>query len=565
MRSKQLRYPSLFSPWPLGCGLITFLLAGCGGGGTEVDDGGEVPSTIRITAPSTPVIGDTLRITAVARNRGGRDLPLVQPAVAISISGPAVRAISDGVAQAIDTGRVVITAVTGTVRSEQVLTVGMPTDIQLAIAAPDSVSLGDSAETVRAEVRRDGVARDELPASLVSSDTAVLKLVAGDGRITLRPVTIGVASISARLGTRTVTRAVRVTAARIQSFAFAPTPTVLDPGDRAQLNVAAFDVLGQVVPDAEFVYSVVSGPGVIDGVREVRATAPGAIVVRTGARGVAGIDTIDVMPASNFTLTIRPGLTAGVPATLPPRLRTAIDRAIKRWRQVIKADLPAAPLQLGANACANPDLNESVTGVVVYVRVPALGFGGTLARATACVLRPDGRTMLGIMEFNSDILDRLSDDELFYTAAHELGHVLGIGTVWYRADGQPALVTQSGTSYFFVGTQARAEFDLLENRTTYSGQTVPIAVDRGHWDPRVMMMELMEPFARATTRFSRVTVGAMTDMGYVTNARSWDRYALPLPGFVSGPAPRVVDLREDVMAPYGVVRPDGRVVRIPPN
>ncbi|MES3034401.1 MAG: leishmanolysin-related zinc metalloendopeptidase [Gemmatimonadota bacterium] len=545
--------------------MISLLLAACGGGSTEVDDGGDVPSTIRITATAAPLIGDTLRVTAVARNRGGRELPLVQPAVAILISGRAVRAITDGVALATDTGRVVITARTGTLTVEQVLSVGMPANLDLAIAAQDSVGLGDTVTTIRADVRRDGVARDEISASLSSSDTTVFTLASVDGRVTLRPVATGVASINARLGTRTVTRAVRVTAARIQSFAFVPTPTVLDPGDRAVLSVAAFDILGQVVPEADITYSVVSGPGVIEGGRGVRATAPGAIVVRAAARGVAGIDTVDVMPPSSFTLTIRPGFTAGVPATIPPRLRTAIDRAVKRWRQVISTDLPAAPLQLGASACANPDLNESVSGVLVHVRVPALGFGGTLARATACVLRPDGRTMLGIMEFNSDILDRLSDDELFYTAAHELGHVLGIGTVWYRADGQPALVTLSGINYFFVGAQARAEFDLLENRTTYSGMTVPISADRGHWDSRVMMMELMEPFSRATTRFSRVTVGAIADMGYVTNARSWDRYALPLPGFSSSPAPRVVDLREDVMAPYGVALPDGRVVRIPPR
>lgn len=551
-------------PRQLGCGLFTVFLAGCGSGGTEVDDGGEVPASIRITAPTSPVIGDTIRVTAVARNRGGRELPLVQPPVTIGVSGVAVRLITDGLAVAVDTGRMVISALTGTVRSEQLVTIGMPANIELAIAAPDSVGLGDTVVTVRAEVRRDGIARDELLASLMSSDTTVLKLLAIEGRTTLRPVATGVAVITARLGTRSVSRSVRVSPARIQSFAFVPTPMVLDAGDRAQLNVAAFDILGQVVPDAEFAFSVVSGPGVIEGGRDVRATGPGAIVVRAGVRGVAGIDTIAVMPSSSFSLTVRPGVTAGVTATIPPRLRTAIDRAIKRWRQVINADLPTAPVQLGANACGNPALDESVSGVLVFVRVPALGFGGTLARATACVLRPDGRSLIGIMEFNADILDRLSDDELFYTAAHEIGHVLGIGTVWYRADGQPALVTLSGTSYFFVGAQARAAFDLLENRTTYTGLIVPIATDRGHWDQRVMMMELMEPFARATTRFSSVTVGAMADMGYVTNARSWDRYALPLPGRVSGPAPRVIDLREDVMAPYGVALPSGRVVRIPP-
>jgi hypothetical protein len=69
----------------------------------------------------------------------------------------------------------------------------------------------------------------------------------------------------------------------------------------------------------------------------------------------------------------------------------------------------------------------------------------------------------------------------------------------------------------------------------------------------------MEPFARSTTRFSRLTVGAMGDMGYVVNARSWDRYALQLPARRLGEE-RAFDLTGDVLPPFGVVQADGRVI-----
>lgn len=545
------------------CPVASLVVAACGGGGdrTGVDDGGDTPASIRITAPATPVIGDTIRVAGVARNRGGRELPGVVPAVTVTIRGTGVRSISDGVALAVDTGNVVLVAVTGSTRAEQTITTGMPANLDVQLATPDTVSIGDTAQVVSAEVRRESVVRPDLVARVVSSDSAILRVVTASGQTTLRPVAPGVVTVSAQIGTRVSSRTVRVIPPRILTFAFAPAPSVLDIGDKASLTVVGFDVLGGLVGADEVTFSVVSGPGVLDGAGAVQATAPGRIVLRAAARDRVGIDTINVMPPSQFTITLRSGVNSdGSASVIPPKLQRALDRAVKRWRQVIREDLPVAPLQLAAGRCRNPVLDESVQGVLVHVRVPALGFGGILAQATACVLRPDGRTIQGFMEFNADVLDRLGEDELFYTAAHELGHVLGIGTIWYRPDGLPALVTRSGTTSIFVGAQALAQFDLLENRSVYTGPAVPLAADRGHWEPRVVLLELMEPFARATTRFSRLTVGAMDDMGYVVNARSWDRYALPLAARSLSAAARSFDLTGDVLPPFGMVQSDGRVV-----
>ncbi len=538
----------------------SLFLTACGGDSTGADDGGDVPSSIRITAPAAPVIGDTIRIAAVARNRGGRELPGVVPAVTISVRGDGVRQIADGVALVTDTGRVAIVAVTANTRAEQTLTAGMPATLDIALTAPDSVSLGDSVQTTVAEVRRDGAVRTDLGARFVSSDTAILRIVTDSGRRTLRPVAQGQVTLTAQLGTRVATRTVRVLGARIQTFAFVPAPSVLDIGDRAALTTVAFDVLGGLVGADEVRFAVLSGPGVLDGNGFVQATAPGSIVLRATARDRSSIDTVNVMPPSQFTITLRPGVGGdGTVSSIPPKLQRALDRAVKRWRQVIREDLPAAPIRLAANSCRNPALDETVNGVLVHVRVPSLGFGGILAQATACVLRGDGRTIQGFMEFNADVLDRLGEDELFYTAAHELGHVFGVGTIWYRSDGLPALISRSGTTSIFVGPQANAQFNLLDNRSVYTGPAVPISADRGHWEPRVLLLELMEPFARATTRFSRLTVGAMGDMGYVVNTRSWDRYALQLPARRIG-VERAFDLTGDVLPPFGVVQADGRVI-----
>ena len=537
------------------------VLASCGGDGTGVDDGGYVPSSIRISAPTALVIGDTIRATAAVRNRGGRELPGVVPAVSVSISGRAVRLIASTVALVVDTGRVSITATSGTLSAEQVVTVGMPGNLELDFDAPASVQLGDSIPALTLVVRRDGVTRSDLPPLVTSSDSFTVEVRQQGALVEYRPLKPGVATLTATLGTRSVARTVRVSAARIVSFAFAPTPTVLDAGDIAQLTVVAFDVQGAVVDTSEVRYTIASGPGELVASGRLRALAPGRIVVRAEARGVMREDTLDVMPQSSFTISVRPGFeVGGAPSTIPPRLQVAIDRAVKRWRQVIREELPPAPIQLAENRCRNPVLDETVQGVLVHVRVPALGFGGILAQATACVLRPDGRTIQGFMEFNADVLDRISDETLFYVAAHELGHVLGIGTIWYRSDGRPSLVTTAAGRRLFVGPQAAVQFDALDNRGTYTGPVVPLSADGGHWSPTVLMLELMEPISRASTRFSRVTVGAMADMGYVVNMRSWDRYALSLPSWRFAVPEPAFDLTHDVLPPFGVVQADGRVI-----
>lgn len=113
---------------------------------------------------------------------------------------------------------------------------------------------------------------------------------------------------------------------------------------------------------------------------------------------------------------------------------------------------------------------------------------------------------------------------------HEMGHVLGIGTIWSHK----GLLSDAGTSNpTFVGERAMEEFGAL-----LGGGSVPTPVpaeNRGgagtrdsHWRETVFHNELMSGFIAAPNNpLSRVTVGSLEDLGYAVDLDAADPYQLP--------------------------------------
>ena len=103
------------------------------------------------------------------------------------------------------------------------------------------------------------------------------------------------------------------------------------------------------------------------------------------------------------------------------------------------------------------------------------------------------------------------------TARHELGHVLGFGTLWddYR-------FSQDGDLYF-NGPLAVAAFDDAGGRD-YTGAKVPLG-DGGHWRRSVLEGELMVPGGGGA--LSAITVQSLADLGYGVDVTQADLYTLP--------------------------------------
>ncbi len=217
------------------------------------------------------------------------------------------------------------------------------------------------------------------------------------------------------------------------------------------------------------------------------------------------------------------------------RQREAFTKAAAKWRTIIVGHVHDVRVTAPDSACASwtPAFNEIVSDVVVFARIaPIDGAGKILAQAGPCYLNTASRlTLVGVMEFDQDDLPGLlNSGTIDDVVLHEMGHVLGIGTLWnYRR----TLLSGAGTTDpFFTGAGARAEFPAIGG-VIYSGNIVPAENQGGagtrdsHWRNSLFGRELMQGYASAGGMpLSRVTAASLADLGYVIAIGNADSFRL---------------------------------------
>jgi hypothetical protein len=140
------------------------------------------------------------------------------------------------------------------------------------------------------------------------------------------------------------------------------------------------------------------------------------------------------------------------------------------------------------------------------------------------------------MSFDTADLDRMeANNTLTDVILHEMGHVLGFGTLWSRMN----LISGAGTvNSVFVGANAMREYAVLTSRPT----PTPVPVENmgrpgtrdGHWRESVFGHELLTGFLSGATRpVSRVSVAAFEDMGYEVDYTAAAAFALPTALFLA--------------------------------
>lgn len=206
--------------------------------------------------------------------------------------------------------------------------------------------------------------------------------------------------------------------------------------------------------------------------------------------------------------------------------KVAFAAAADRWAKVIVGDLPSVLVD-----------GEVIDDVLILAQGVAIdGPGKTLGQAGPTHLRPPsiGRTALlpakGTMSFDTaDLAKMEADGTLGDVIAHEMGHVLGSGTLWQRKGLLKDPMTNNPT---FVGATAMAEYDVL--RGIGPGRGVPVENTGGrgtrdsHWRETVFRNELMSGFIGGTGNpMSRVTVASLGDIGYQVDIDAAEPYRLP--------------------------------------
>ena len=207
--------------------------------------------------------------------------------------------------------------------------------------------------------------------------------------------------------------------------------------------------------------------------------------------------------------------------------QNAFKKAADRWTHVIVGDLPAVQVD-----------GELIDDVLILAQGVAIdGPGRILGQAGPTHLRPAAAgasayiPAKGIMSFDTaDLKAMQQQGTLNDVITHEMGHVLGFGTIWTP---KKLLKGSATTNPTFSGKNAMSEYKGLRH---LAGRATQVPVENmggpgtrdSHWRESVFGNELMSGYIGAAGNpLSRLTVASLWDLGYVVNFDAAEPYQLP--------------------------------------
>jgi len=204
------------------------------------------------------------------------------------------------------------------------------------------------------------------------------------------------------------------------------------------------------------------------------------------------------------------------------------ESAAARWERIIIADVPSFTGALPSAFQGFPDIDGTIDDIVIEVVIaPIDGQGSILGQAGPRFVRSaDNLTLSGVMFFDVDDLDFLDELDLFENViVHEMGHVLGVGTLWnFRRT-----LRQGPTSNpYFTGKAANVHWNAEGGTGELPIENAGGAGTRlSHWRESLLRNELMTGFINlGVNPLSRITAGSLGDLGYGTSVVG-EQYDLP--------------------------------------
>lgn len=321
-------------------------------------------------------------------------------------------------------------------------------------------------------------------------------------------------------------------------------------------RVLVRDALGHALAGVPVTFSVAAGDATVAGPTGISDSAgiasPGdwhmgtdaaSILLATTGLGGSSVTFSASAVAAPFLIDVR------FLTTMTPDEHDAFVAAALRWMRIITGHLTSVPVNLPAGSCSalQPTMNETVTDVVIFAEVsPIDGINGILGSASPCATRSGSDLpVVGTMQFDSaDLPSLVSTHQLVATITHEMGHVLGFGTLWSDL----GLAASLGSNDpIFIGAQSLAIWPAFATALGYTGRPIPLenlfgaGTADAHWRESVFHAELMTGFIEApgvAMPLSRMTIATMKDLGYQVDFSAADLFVgnLLAPGTVLAPS-----------------------------
>jgi hypothetical protein len=288
-------------------------------------------------------------------------------------------------------------------------------------------------------------------------------------------------------------------------------------------------------------------------------------------------------PATPPSTLATPAPTAATPlidvvftnANTAPAMRKAFEDARDFWNEIIHNTheplyIPAwaagSARGLGCSASSVfPAGTTELKGLTIFATIgPIDGAGLTLGQAGPCAFSYVGATetafgsmmpRVGEMEFDeADLQGMVDDGTLGRVILHEMGHVLGLGTLWHKF--RQGSASDAANDPRYVGVNGNEGYKAIGGLRS----TIPISNTGGggtadsHWRESTFADELMSGYATGAMPASIMTIKTLKDLGYSVDESKAEAYTVPLSNAsaIKG-AKAPVSLGDDIMVFNGKV------------
>ncbi len=314
----------------------------------------------------------------------------------------------------------------------------------------------------------------------------------------------------------------------------------------------------------------------------VTAVAPGSTTIQAASGSITASIPVTVgaggagPPPGPFTIELV-FINCGTPSQ-----NAAFVSAANRWMQIIGSELsdidftamPIDSIQCPSMVWRHPGV---VDDLKIYVSIEAIdGPANIVGSAGPCSIRlPGNLPIVGQMRFDEADLDPIEQAGLLQQVIlHEMGHVLGIGTLWipqfFDFIVNPSLPLSPGVDTHFPGPLVVAAFDAAGGVNYTGGAKVPVENNAeqgssdGHWREDVLIDELMTPTINngVLNPLSAISIQALAEMGYLVDLAEADPYnrTFTVAGLAVGVEIDGIRLEGDIyMGPLTVVDSNGNL------
>lgn len=220
---------------------------------------------------------------------------------------------------------------------------------------------------------------------------------------------------------------------------------------------------------------------------------------------------------------------------LPEKETTVVNafmQASERWSRVITTrNTPITVQNSGTfNICGTQvtfQAGDTIDNLLIIASIEFIDGSGSILGSAAPCMPAFGLPRIGVMRFDSaDIANLIDNDTFDAVIEHEMGHVIGIGSLWDRED----LVIRPGSfDPEYSGSNGVQGFEEL------GGMGLPNVENTGgqgtrdsHWRQSTFGNELMTGFLTGERQpLSIMTARSLVDLGYSVDESMSDLYQIP--------------------------------------